>query len=113
MPPGPSFLDLPGEIRNFIYDFCRPSNWTADFNTNTDFIAPNLLLVNRQINQETHSLLYSQAKFNFIGFLDREVAEIADVLGPNQQLLLGHSFVCRRGVPYDFSLHLLGQNWIP
>ncbi|CEJ57778.1 hypothetical protein PMG11_06459 [Penicillium brasilianum] len=87
MPPGRSFLDLPGEIRNLIYGFCIPSNCTADLDTNADCISLSLSLVNRQTYRETRSFIYEQVKFNFKSSLDDEILNRDDTLSPEEQVL--------------------------
>ncbi|KAJ5355032.1 uncharacterized protein N7496_012244 [Penicillium cataractarum] len=100
-PPGKSLLDLPGEIRNLVYDFMKTSK-RASTNTDSDFIPANLLLINRQIHQETRSLLYGQTRFKFTSFHDGAVLKMADTLSPGQQVHVGHSVVYGGGMPFDY-----------
>ncbi|OOQ89893.1 hypothetical protein PEBR_08133 [Penicillium brasilianum] len=104
MPPGRSFLDLPGEIRNLIYGLCIPSDCTADLDPNADCISLSLSLVNRQTYWETRSFIYERVKFNFKSSLDDEILNRDDTLSPEEQVLLDHIVIRNSGWPSKASI---------
>lgn len=69
-----SFLDLPGEIRNKSYRYAlatnhnKPQWYPKDANESYGYcLTPNLLQVNRQVNEEATSIFYEENRFVLIG----------------------------------------------
>ncbi|KUL83015.1 hypothetical protein ZTR_09323 [Talaromyces verruculosus] len=90
-----SFLDLPGEIRNLIYDhllvFEEPIvPWATE-----EALPVNLLYTNKTVHHEFGSLFYSRITFDFstnghdyderpcIGCLTKEITSFLDQIGDN------------------------------
>ena len=79
-----NFLDLPGELRNRIYELCllhkEPLALWTGFNHRHE-LSPGLLRANKTLHHETRSLFYAQNRFDFTIATPKRTASFLQTIG--------------------------------
>ncbi|KAK3055317.1 hypothetical protein LTR09_003870 [Extremus antarcticus] len=80
--PPKTFLDLPAELRNKIYELVLPSNALITIGGGEASHQPDLTMVNRQFRRETLGLFYARNRLDVRGDDHQRVA-IVYTLSPH------------------------------
>ncbi|KAK0124552.1 hypothetical protein ONS95_009500 [Cadophora gregata] len=91
-----SFLDLPSEIRNSVYELCllqqSPINPFDEYYPGSG-LTPGVLRVNRQIYREASSFMYAQNIFDLSWVSHKEVASFLERIGRTNAGCIQHIYI--------------------
>jgi hypothetical protein len=81
-----TFLKLPSELRNRVYELCllyqEPLDPWTNYNQRLE-LTPGLLRANKTVHREASSLLYAQNRFDFTMATPKDVASFLGTIGRN------------------------------
>ncbi|KFY03096.1 hypothetical protein O988_01709 [Pseudogymnoascus sp. VKM F-3808] len=91
-----NFFDLPGELRNRIYELCLLHKaplalWTG-FNQRHE-LSPGLLRANKALHHEATSLFYAQNRFDFTIATPKRIAMFLQTIGCKNAGYIQHLYV--------------------
>ena len=91
-----NFLDLPGELRNRIYELCllhkEPLALWTGFNQRHE-LSPGLLRANKTLHHEAISLFYAQNRFDFTIATPKRIALFLQTIGRKNAGYIQHLYV--------------------
>ncbi|KAL5344435.1 hypothetical protein ACLOAV_010695 [Pseudogymnoascus australis] len=91
-----NFLDLPGELRNRIYELCllhkEPLALWTGFNQRRE-LSPGLLRANKAVHHEAVSLFYARNRFDFTIATPKRIALFLQTIGRKNAGHIQHLYV--------------------
>ncbi|KFY68143.1 hypothetical protein V496_01263 [Pseudogymnoascus sp. VKM F-4515 (FW-2607)] len=91
-----NFLDLPGELRNRIYELCllhkEPLALWTGFNQRRE-LSPGLLRASKAVHNEAISLFYAQNRFDFTIATPKRIALFLQTIGRKNAGHIQHLYV--------------------